>query len=126
MNPLLKAGAALAIAVVAAVYFCAAHPKPANPPVDPSKIIAAAAQYAHDLKESGSPVPPTVPLKELIARKMLKPADVSGFEGAEVTVSLASLSANSTGPNDVLMRARMPDGVELELLEDGSVQQKPR
>ena len=125
MKPILKAGLAIAIAVVAAVFYCAAHPKPTGR-LDPFKIREAAGQYARDLKESGSPVPPAVPLKELIARRMLKSADVSGFEGAEVTVSLVSLSANSSRPDDVLMRARMPDGVELVLLNDGSVQQKPR
>jgi len=37
-----------------------------------------------------------------------------------------NLSADVTRPGDVLARARLPDGVEIIALADGSVQQRRR
>lgn len=87
--------------------------------VDAVKVLSAARAYAHDLKEKGLVVPPTVTLQELIGLGLLHPADVSGFNGIEVSVSL---TVDPSRLQDVLMRARLPDGRELVVLADGSVQ----
>src|SRR5579864_7234585 len=120
MKPILIAGAVVLAAVVGAVYFCVANPKPSGR-VDALMVMAARDQYARDLKAQGSPLPASVSLQELLRRRLLRPTDVSGFDGAEVAVSL---NLASLTPNSVLMSARMPDGAELDLLNDGSVRQK--
>jgi len=88
--------------------------------VNAPRIIAAAKAYADSLKTQGLPVPATVSLPDLISRKLLTEADVSGLAGLEVTVSLSVEEAN---PQLVLARARLPDGREIVALADGSVQQ---
>jgi len=89
--------------------------------VDSLKLLGAARSYANELKAQHLPVPETVSLRELIARKLVADADVSGFAGMEVTVSL---TADERHPQEVLIRARAADGHELVALADGSVQAK--
>ena len=60
-------------------------------------------------------------LRELIARKLLAEADVTGFTGMDVTVSLTT---DESRPEEVLIRARMPDGREVVTLADGSVRSR--
>jgi len=67
--------------------------------------------------------PTTVALQDLLAKGLLTPADVSGFAGMDVTVSL---TANEMHPTDILMRVRMQDGSQFVALTDGSVQELPR
>jgi len=87
------------------------------------KIVAAAQAYARDLAAKGVAVPSSVNLKELAAKGLLNHADVRGFDGMEVTISL---TAGETHPSEVLMRARLQDASEIVLLADGSVQQLRR
>lgn len=112
--------AILSIDVIAAVLLIFAFSKPGT--VDAVSIFSAAQAYTRDLQRQGINVPPTVQLQELIDRKLLKPEDVSGFAGAEVTVSL---TANSNDPRAVLIRARFPDGQEIVTLADGTIQSTP-
>jgi hypothetical protein len=88
--------------------------------VNAAKIMNAANAYAQGLKEQGKTVPAAVNLKELIAQGLLAPNDVSGFAGMDVTVSLVMDRSHQ----DVLMRARLPDGQEIVAFTDGSVQQR--
>jgi hypothetical protein len=91
--------------------------------VDGSKILSALKIYKNDLKRQGMEVPAWVSVKELITRGLLNEADVRGLSGINVSVSL---SADESSPQDVLVRARLPDGHEIVALGDGSVQQVRR
>ena len=91
--------------------------------VDVSKIFAAAQGYAQGLKAQGKPVPTTVPMKELIRGGLLTEEDVAGFNGMEVIVTLPQAAHR---PQDVLIRARLPNGDEVVALADGSIQEVRR
>lgn len=91
--------------------------------VDSTKLLSAVKIYKSDLKRQGMEVPASVSLKELIIRGLLTEADVSGFSGVDVSVNLL---VDESHPQDALVRARLPDGNEITLLGDGSVQQVPR
>ena len=119
MKRIFKIIAVVAVVMIAAsiTYFIFTRPAPAR--VDAPKIMAAAQSYAHDLRAHGQVVPATVSLHDLIANALLRPEDVSGFSGMEVSISLTVTEAN---PQDVLMRVRMPDGSEILAMADGSVQ----
>ena len=88
--------------------------------VNPEKIVAATEAYRHEWAARGSAVPDSVPLETLIRRGFLKRDEVAGFDGMEVTVSLI---ADESRPQEFLMRTKLPDGHELVVLGDGSVQQ---
>ena len=112
--------AVLTLMVVAgsAVYFASLSRHPGH--VNAAKLLTAAKTYADGLKGQGLPVPTLVSMKELISRGLLTEGDVRGFAGMEVTVSL---TADGSRPQEVLVRARLPDGNEIVALADGSVQQ---
>jgi len=88
--------------------------------VDPTKIITAARVYTGELRARGAPLPASVTLDELIGKGYLKREDVAGFKGIEVQVYLVG-NTNQPGP-PVVMRARMPDGHDMVVLSDGTVQ----
>jgi predicted HAD superfamily Cof-like phosphohydrolase len=111
----------LAIVVMGLLYFGTLSQSPGR--VDCLKVFNAAKVYALELRTGGVAVPDGVSLRELIARKLLKPEDVSGFKGVEVTVYL---NVDTEDPKSVLMRAYFPDGNELVALVDGSVQEVPK
>jgi len=123
MKRTLTVMAVVAVVLIAAsvTYFTFTRPAPGR--VNAPKILAAAQTYAHDLRAHGQAVPATVALQDLLARGLLSPADVSGFGGMEVTVSL---TANDRNPQDILIRVRMQDGGQIVALADGSVQEVPR
>ena len=122
MKRILTLIAVLTVAIVAVSlsYFISSSRHPGH--IDARKIIVAAKTYADTLKSQGLPVPAAVPLQDLIAKRLLTDADVSGFAGIDVTISL---SVDETRP-DVVMRARLPSGDELVALADGGVRQVPR
>ena len=109
----------LVIVVSVCLYFSLSSSQPGH--VDGSKLLSAVKIYKDDLKRQGMEVPVSVSLKELIARGLLSEGDVSGFSGMEVSVNL---SADESRPQDILVRARLPDGAEIVALGDGSVQQR--
>jgi hypothetical protein len=89
--------------------------------VDAVKLIQAAKVYAEIRKEQGLPVPNSVNLRELISSGLLTEADVLGFNGIQVDISIPNAEI---GPQQVMVRARMADGYELVALGDGSVQSR--
>lgn len=91
-------------------------------PVNAAKIVAAAKIYGAGLKARGAFVPKVVPLQVLIDQRLLKPSDVSGFAGMDVSVSL---SADMNRPQEVLIEARLANGQTMVLLADGSIRQSP-
>jgi hypothetical protein len=87
--------------------------------VDVPKLIAAVKTYVEQLRSTGAAVPAEVSLDQLIARGFLTSNDVAGFTGTKVSVTVA---ADPQNLNQVLMRARQPNGEEIVALNDGSVQ----
>ena len=110
----------LTLSVVAGCWFYFASSSRQAGYVNGSKVLAAARTYQDDLKRQGSDVPTSVSLKEMIARGLLTETDVSGFSGMDVTVTLP---VDEGRPQTVLVRSRLPDGDEIVVLADGSVQQ---
>lgn len=88
-----------------------------------AKLIKALRSYSLDLRARGVPAPTTVSLQELIDRNLIQAADVSAFQGMDLQIHL---TADETRPSDVLAQAHLPDGGELVVLADGSVQQRRR
>ncbi|MGD0744839.1 MAG: hypothetical protein ABSA45_06760 [Verrucomicrobiota bacterium] len=123
MKRILTVIAVVAVMMIAAsiAYFAFTCSAPGR--VDAPKILAAAQAYAHDLQARGSVVPASVALQDLVSKGLLNPADVSGFAGMEVTISL---TASDRRPQDILMRVRMHDGSQMVALADGSVLEVPR
>jgi len=113
---------AIVLIAISITYF--AFPRPVTRRVDAPKILAAARTYAHDLRAHGQAVPATVTLQDLVAKGPLSPADVSGFAGMEVTVSLTP--KDDRYPQEVLMSVRLKDGSEMVAWEDSSVHQVSR
>jgi hypothetical protein len=81
--------------------------------------MAAAKAYGDQLKSTGAAVPAEVSLDQLIARGLLTSNDVTGFAGMKVSVTL---SVDPQNFNQVLLRARQPNGQEIVASNDGSVQ----
>ena len=115
---LILAGLALVIVLVTArlIYTQLSHPLP----LDANKIVNAIWLFTRDRQAHGAVLPPTLPLHELVASGYLKPEDVKAFEGMEVTISL---TGDESRPHEARLRAKLPDGTEMVLLGDGSVQQ---
>lgn len=108
--------ATMAVVVGALVFFAPARP-PAR--LDVVKLREAIQAFTRDRQASGRPVPDAVSLRELIAAGPLRAEDVEAFQGMEVTVAL---KADERQPQLVLVRAKLPDGHEMVVLNDGSVQ----
>ncbi|MDB6111670.1 MAG: hypothetical protein JWR69_3420 [Pedosphaera sp.] len=106
------------LALVAGVGYFFFMPSPPGR-VDAEKIIAAAQAYTRELRASSTPLPPSVSMDQLITKGLLKREDVSGFDGVEVIVYL---SGSTNAPRSVLMRAHLPDGQDVVVLTDGSVE----
>jgi hypothetical protein len=87
------------------------------------KVLPAARAYAKLLKAEGAPVPASVNVRELVARGLLQQDDLKCFAGMEVIVSTSPVD---NGSDEVLIRARQPDGTELVLLANGSVHEMRR
>jgi len=104
------------------VYVSTRSPSASPGKVDAPRILAAAREYTRLFMAQHLPVPASVNVDELISRGLLRPEDVAGFAGAEVSVSL---KGDPRDPHTVLMRAKFKDGKDLLLLADGSVQQVP-
>jgi hypothetical protein len=115
--------AAMAIMVAAGLLYVFVLSSGAGSKVDGPAIIAAARAYTADLRAHGQRIPKAVPLEQLAALHYLKPEQIAAFHGLEATLAL---TADQPGPRAVLMRVRMPDGADIVLLSDGSVQEAPR
>ena len=86
---------------------------------DPRPVYVAAQACKQALVAQGRPVPATVSLADLTREGFFDPKRAAAFGDCEVTVSL---TADEHRPQDVLMRVRLPQGDELVVLGDGSVQ----
>jgi hypothetical protein len=93
--------------------------KPDSRPVNLAKVLAASERYRAELETAGRPVPAMVSVAVLLDRGWLRAEDIPGFAGLDVEIAL---QPDQTRPQDLLMRARFPDGDELVALADGSVQ----
>lgn len=116
-NLVIVGGWLAAIVLLGTVLDMVIRPDPR--PVNLARVLAASERYRAELEAAGQPVPDTVSLGALLERGWLRAEDIPGFAGLEVEVALRPDPAR---PQDVLMRARFPDGDELVALADGSVQ----
>ena len=94
--------------------------KPPQTP-DPRPVYQAALAYKQALQAKAQPVPESVSLAELTRAGFFSPSQAQAFDGYEITVSLV---ADESRPQDVLMRVRFPNGDEIVVLCDGSVQSR--
>jgi hypothetical protein len=115
--------AALAIMVAAGLVYVFLVSKETSAKFNGAAIVAAARAYTHDLRDRKEPIPKSVTLQELVERHFLKPEEIAAFRGLNATVMLTS---TQSGPQFVLMRVHLPEGGDIILLGDGSVQQVPR
>jgi len=86
------------------------------------KIHAAAVAYAEELRTRGQPVPMEVSSSDLLARGSIDASDLGNLEGIEVRIRTGPVDL--ARPQEPLARVLLPDGGELTLLGDGSVQQR--
>ncbi|SRR6266542_544541 len=111
----------LAVVSIAAFVLLPAYWQLRQPVLqDPSKLILAVQKFSQDQKAHARTLPATVSLRELVGSGYLTPEDVRAFDGMEVTISL---TADETRPQDILIRARLPDGTVLAGMADGSASQ---
>ena len=119
----------IAVAVLVVVwimlftFISALDPTTSRPDVNGAKIFLAAQAYKQDLKAQGKVVPPSVPLDELVARGLLSQEDIGSLKAMNATISLV---ADGSRPEEVVVRARLPDGSEIVHLADGSVQHRKK
>jgi Flp pilus assembly protein CpaB len=87
------------------------------------KLAAAERSYVRDRVSHGQPLPASVTLQDLVSGGYISADEVRSLGGAEVTFYPEVTDAY---PQSFVVRVRMPDGVEMAALADGSVQQLPR
>jgi hypothetical protein len=83
------------------------------------KLIAALQAFSREQLAHGRPLPPEIPLRELIVGGFLTSDDVRVFEGIELTFFTGW---DETQPQSILASARMRDGHVTCVMADGSVQ----
>ena len=107
----------MAVVLCMAITTCGQRKQPVlrNAP----RLILAINAFSHDCTARGKTLPGVVSLRELVSGGYISSADVSAFDGMDVTISL---NANESDPQTILMRARLPDGSVTALMSDGSVQ----
>jgi len=116
---------AVAVAIMVAagfVYYFVAS-KETSARFNGAAIVAAARDYTRAVQLRKEPLPKSITLEELVALNYLKPEQVEAFRGLKATIMLSS---EDSSPKVVVMRVVMPDGGEVKLLSDGSVQEGAR
>ena len=116
-------GAGLLAVLAVILFLLRPAPTPHAWTLGAIKVLPAAHAYAKLLKAEGVPIPTFVSVQALVARGLLAQDDLKSFAGMEVSVST---SAVDDGSREVLIRARQPDGTDVVLLADGSVNEKGR
>jgi hypothetical protein len=111
---------AVAITALAALVYSLFVSKPPSVKFNGAAIVAAAQSYTRDLQARKQPIPKSVSLDDLVAAHFLRPEEVAAFRGMKATVMLTTEANN---PQFVLMRVHFPDGSDIALMGDGSVQQ---
>lgn len=114
---------AVGFLVVAGLVYVFVGAKDTTARFNGAALVAAARAYTRDLQDRKQPIPKSVTLEDLAAHHFLKPEQIEAFRGLDATIML---TAEGGGAQAVLMRVRMADGAEIELLGDGSVQQVAR
>jgi hypothetical protein len=112
--------AAVALMVAAGLVYVFLVSKEPSARFNGAVIVAAARAYTRDLQDRKQPVPKSVTLEDLVAHHFLKPEEIAAFRGMSATIMLTSSESN---PQTVLMRVHIPDGGDIVLLGNGSVQQ---
>jgi len=115
--------AVVAIMVAATLVYVFLVSKETSAKFNGAAIVAAARAYTRDLQARKQPVPKSVSLEELAALHFLKPEEIAPFRGMNATITLTS---TESAPQTVLMRVHFPDGGDILLLGNGSVQQVTR
>ena len=117
------AGSLVAVAIVAflaiAAYWQGRQPVLQNA----SRLVAGLQAFSRDQAAHGRALPASVTLRELVKGGYIAAADVRAFGNTEVTISLI---VDETRPQDILIRARLPDGRVIAMFGDGSSQQLAR
>jgi hypothetical protein len=112
-------GAVLIIGIIAWLYFLWIG-NTSDAKVNGADIIKAARNYTHDLISRRLPLPKSVSLNELVDRGFLQSTQIAAFHGLDASITLV---ATNSDPNYVLMRVHLPDGTDLVLLANGSMQE---
>lgn len=84
-------------------------------------LMGAITAYCDRQRERGLPVPAEITIDELVAQGFISSNDVSAFAGMKATLTL---NADPKNLQQALMRVNLPDGTEISVLNDGSVQQR--
>jgi hypothetical protein len=115
--------AALAIMLAAGLVYLFVASKDTSARFNGAALVAAARAYTRDLQVRKQPVPQSITLEELVALHFLQAGEIEAFRGLKATIVLTT---DASDPQSVLMRVRLPDGGEIKLLGDGTVQQVAR
>ena len=86
------------------------------------KLAAAEQSYVRDHASRGQPLPASVTLQDLLSGGYVTTDEVRSLAGADVVFYPTVTEAT---PQAILVRVRMPDGTEMAVLADGSVQSLP-
>ena len=113
----------VAVAILGAIGYMAFYASGGHGNVDTTKFMLALQRYCAEKRAAGVQLPSEISVRELVAHGYLSKEDVRGFEKMEVVISL---DADETKPQQILVRARLPDGTVQTLMGDGSVQQLGR
>ena len=110
----------IAVATAVCLALIAYWQRPLPVLQDGSKLTSAVRAFTQDKLKKGQPMPDTLALRELVSGGFLAAEDARAFEGMEVTFYL---SADLTRPKETVIRVRLPDGSQMVMLADGTVQQ---
>jgi hypothetical protein len=108
----------IAINAAIAVYFLL-RPAP-TPTFNSAKLTGAVIAFARDQGAKGVAPANTVSLRQLLNGGYLQSNDVRAFDGIDLVLNI---NASETDPNSILAQAKMPDGMSMVVLGDGSIQQ---
>jgi hypothetical protein len=112
--------------VAAAVVVCVAlafHWQRSQPVFkDAPKLAAAVQAFSRDQAARGQPLPASVSLRQLVSGGYIATNDVHAFDGMDVTISLTE----DAYPQSIFIHVRMPDGSQIAVFGDGSIQQLPK
>lgn len=106
-----------AIAVLVGAPFAVERFQDRKPGVDPQPIIRAIEAFCRDRTAAGKATPASISFRELVAGGYLAASEIRAFAGLDVSVST---NADETRPQSIMMRVRLPDGMEIDLHADGS------
>jgi len=86
------------------------------------KLAVAEQHYVRDQVSRGNSLPASVTLRDLVSGGYVSADEVRSLDGADVTFYPAVTDAT---PQAILVRVRMPDGIQIAAFADGSIAQLP-